>query len=260
MTQLIKTHFTAIQCLGADAESFLDGQLTAALKPLANNEWTWAAHCDAKGRMHSLLIVIKLSSSEFLMLATDDNAEHAKSALAKFAVFSKVELSLTDLDIVADTHSPSKVSKQVRDDNQRMMLSFTDGIELQIGQSIDASDGNFKDLFVQSGMPWFDAELTSTIIPQYIDLDLNGGVAFNKGCYQGQEVVARLHFKGSVKKARALANCDDEKLFDADGRKRAALLTSARPQSLYLLDKRCDALYDHNKNRVELTVLSPERD
>jgi folate-binding protein YgfZ len=73
---------------------------------------------------------------------------------------------------------------------------------------------------IQAGLPWIEARTQDLFIPQTLNLELIGGVSFTKGCYPGQEIVARSHYRGTVKKRMALGrlvpNCDDAPLPGSD--------------------------------------------
>lgn len=260
-----------ITCTGPDATSFLEGQITCKVADLAPNQWRWAAHCNAKGRMHSLLQVVRLSDELIYLVATADNAEYACAQLAKYAVFSKVTLVVSELSTIGligyDTAQPGDVSQYgdglcLAMDNHCALLINAQQAQL----AVDTDDRLWQQAWIESGMPWFNDSLQGELIPQYIDLDLLNGIAFNKGCYQGQEVIARLHFKGKSKKVRALSSAKSSKLVDNEGRKRSILLNIGNKESdrgspsLYLLDGReHDQLLDEDGTPANLTIISPIR-
>jgi folate-binding protein YgfZ len=66
------------------------------------------------------------------------------------------------------------------------------------------STAQWDSLDVQTGLPWIEASTQDLFIPQTLNLDLIGGVSFTKGCYPGQEIVARSHYRGTVKKRMGL--------------------------------------------------------
>ncbi|MDD1641600.1 MAG: tRNA-modifying protein YgfZ, partial [Methylococcaceae bacterium] len=63
-------------------------------------------------------------------------------------------------------------------------------------------------LDILAGMPWLTTETSEEFIPQMLNLDILGGISFNKGCYTGQEIVARTHYLGKTKRTMFLAECD----------------------------------------------------
>ncbi len=250
----------AIICEGPDATSFLEGQVTAKVSDLQPNQWRWAAHCNAKGRMHSLLQIVRFKDDLVWLIATEQNAEYAMAQLAKYAVFSKLTMSLAEQPFygVIDCNDLTPGTVQSGDHTELHLTASTMLTTDENAANCNATQ--WHQAWVSSGMPWMTEALVGELIPQYIDLDLIGGIAFNKGCYQGQEVIARLHFKGKSKKVRALAPCQEPKLVDDQGRKRAILLSAGSP-SLYLVDERNHTqLFTEDNQPVDLQILSPIRD
>lgn len=92
---------------------------------------------------------------------------------------------------------------------EKLQLSWTTG---------EASSWDCQD--IQAGLPWIESHTQDLFIPQTLNLELIGGVSFTKGCYPGQEIVARSHYRGTVKKRMALGKlvpiCDPAPLPGAD--------------------------------------------
>jgi folate-binding protein YgfZ len=73
-----------------------------------------------------------------------------------------------------------------------------------------ASDEEWRFLDITAGFPWFEAEQSELYIPQMLNIDGLGGVSFNKGCYTGQEIIARTHYLGAAKRHLYIAECAEE--------------------------------------------------
>ena len=101
MSQFISlTQYQLIEAHGADAEKYLQGQLTTDVVQLASGATTLTAHCDPKGKMNAIYRLFKVSSEQFFFLIKKDLLPSGLDALKKYAVFSKVSFDLRDWQII----------------------------------------------------------------------------------------------------------------------------------------------------------------
>lgn len=198
-----------IRAKGADAEKFLQGQLSADVAALAPGEWSWAAHCNPKGRMISNFIVWREEKDNFLLRLRANLSDIAMAALKKYAVFSKVELSIDDsLQAVAafgGAPAPSDSLAQIRI-SAAAVEHWMKQNDSELSPIVDARQWPLH--LLQSGLIELEADQSEQFLPQELRLEAIGGVSFKKGCYNGQEVVARLHYRGQLKKGLYRAECD----------------------------------------------------
>lgn len=156
---------TMIVCIsGPDAKKFLQGQLTCDLEKIKEHEWQLGAHCNPKGRVISLFHITLYKDSYYLRLPYD-MANIAIDALKKYAVFFKVKM-----DIAADT----------------------DALKL-------SDDASYKINNIQKGIPGVYKTTTGKYLPHELNMHQFGGISLDKGCYTGQEIIARMHFLGKLK-------------------------------------------------------------
>jgi len=167
--------FTAFSLNGVDAQKFLQGQVTVHVKRLALNESRYTAICDLKGRIHFGLWIKKLNTESFELVTTHDQAEEFAKHIKKFGAFSK--LKLEEIGSVFPT---------------------IHGIQTEFSS-------NETDIFtwqieaIKSGQAWISKTTEHLFQPQELRLHQRDGVHFDKGCYLGQEIVARLWFKAKPK-------------------------------------------------------------
>jgi folate-binding protein YgfZ len=101
----------------------------------------------------------------------------------------------------------------------------------------EAGPGMWEWLDIRAGIPWITPATQEAFVPQMVNLDLIGGVSFSKGCYPGQEIVARAHYRGQVKQRTYLAHIETEstpepgdKLYSADmGEQSSGTIVNAAP-------------------------------
>lgn len=167
--------FTAFSLNGVDAQKFLQGQVTVHVERLALNESRYTAICDLKGRIHFGLWIKKLNKESFELVTTHDQAEEFAKHIKKFGAFSKMKLE--EIGSVFPTIHGIKTD---------FSSNETDIYTWQIEA-------------IKSGQAWISKTTEHLFQPQELRLHQRDGVHFDKGCYLGQEIVARLWFKAKPK-------------------------------------------------------------
>jgi len=229
----------AVAISGPDSQKFLQGQLTCDLVALPDNHSTLGSHCNPKGRMISAFSALKLSHDEFIFRLPRDLATVAREALAKYAVFFKTALTdlgeefrwlglqgkdageraaqLLGLESLAagelrpfDLNGERAIAQALND--RQVAILVPNGQAKFLWQQLDAeadaaSYDRWQQLQIAAGIPQLHAATSEMFIPQMANLHLLGGVSFKKGCYTGQEIVARMQFRGSAKKRMYRARC-----------------------------------------------------
>ncbi|MCX7122339.1 MAG: hypothetical protein NTV32_01445 [Gammaproteobacteria bacterium] len=181
-----------ISVTGPDARKFLQGQLTCDMSLLSEAHPLRGAHCNLKGRVEAIY-VISIQDEVIALQTPDDVAEHALKHLQPYARFSKVQL---DFSLTGD----------------------------QMDESTRIAE-------IQSGIARLHPDTVGRFLPQELGLIALGAVNFKKGCYLGQEIVARLHYLGKLKKELVYQhlNGKEEGLERVDScREHALILVNAR--------------------------------
>lgn len=270
------TQQTLISLNGPDAEKFLQGQLTCDLNKLSTEQSLLGANCTHKGMVLSVSRLFKRAEGDLLMRLPLAAAEPALANLKKFAVFSKVAITLADeqwtgLGLMGESAPelltqlgitpPAQVNQQrLHDDlilvrvagtqprfelwcpqSQAEQLWLTLAASAQIGnsQAWQVAD-------IEAGLVQLGPESLDTYIPQMLNLQAVDGIGFSKGCYTGQEVVARLQFRGKLKKLLYAATLSSDSLSSAviapgallyasNGRSVGRVLCSVKQQQRILL-------------------------
>lgn len=229
----------AISAEGPDSQKFLQGQLTCDLVTLPDNHSILGAHCNPKGRMISAFSALKLSHSEIILRLPRDLAPIARDALAKYAVFFKTEqrdigeqfrwlglqgrnaparaaelLGLDDLTEgelrIFDCGGERAIAQAVSDQQVALLVPAAESANLWRRLAAEADPAGYchwLQLQITAGIPQLHAETSEMFIPQMANLHLLDGVSFKKGCYTGQEVVARMQYRGAAKRRLYRARC-----------------------------------------------------
>lgn len=220
-----------LRIAGEDAVNFLHGQLSNDISGMGQQEARLAAYCNPKGRMLGSLVLWHETSepgSPLLALVKADAVEPMLKRLRMFVLRSKVSFEQTSLAVygVSTVSAPKPVwsiqhhesftliaAPVSSNQSARQWLvaeadSDISGLTTENGSALvprDAQAWHAQD--IEAGLGWVEQGNVELFIPQSMNYDLNGGVSFTKGCYPGQEVVARAHFRGAVKRRGVPANC-----------------------------------------------------
>lgn len=216
------SHMGLIKVVGEQGRSFIHGQVTTDISSLAANQWRWGAHCDPKGKMLASFRTFAIQEALF-MLMPRDVIEVDLPQLQKYAVFSKATLSnasaeWTLLGVAGEQANQfvgehfGEVTQELTLVDQGAILKDADRFILvltpeaaatlvaQSQQSVfDASA--WQALEISAGYPNIAASHASQYVPQMCNLQAVNGISFNKGCYMGQETIARMKYRGGNKRA-----------------------------------------------------------
>lgn len=195
---------------GADALAFLQSQLTNDVAALAVGAWQWQGYCSAKGRLQATFALIRTGEHAFAAVVHHSVAPALAKRLTMFRLRAKLTIDLGTL-IVATLHlAPPETANATL---ATIDLSYSRWITLAapVAAASEAASADVAQAFMQRwnliGIEAMQPEVTAAtaemFVPQMIDWDHvqpGGGVSFSKGCYPGQEVVARAHYRGAVKR------------------------------------------------------------
>ncbi len=192
---------------GGDAESFLQAQLSNNINELDNSSIQLNAYCQHQGKMIALFWVMR-SNDDFLLSFPLDLLEIIKSRLQMFVIMS---------DVTIDDVTDDYLQIGVIDENQNNAFTINDKLSLIIANPSELSkfkviSNDFWDkACIDSSLPEIYLLTSEKLVPQMLNLDINEiGVNFSKGCFPGQEVVARLHYLGVAKRRLFAFESDSE--------------------------------------------------
>ena len=234
------SRFALLKISGTDAGGFLQGQLSNdvnALDVKSNGapvvtdavdigRWQLSGYCNPKGRLLALFYLFKQGDDYFALL-DQDLLEPIAKRLTMFVMRSKVTIThmaeaafagalsvesaaqWSGLVLGTPKHGDviSSGSKSLLAVNKRFLVVMHGGGPTA-RQELSASDLNWRRADIDEGLPWVNAATSERFIPQMLNLDLVGGISFKKGCYTGQEIVARMHYLGNLKQRMFLAGVE----------------------------------------------------
>jgi len=218
-------HLGVLRVAGEDASRFLQGQLTQDFALLRADEARLAAYCTPKGRMQASFIGVRRGDAEVLLVMSRDLLEATRKRLSMFVLRAKARLTdaSAEFDLYGlagaaalavapdgapwsrvDAGAATVVRLYPADGQPRSLWLAPAGTPVPAGPALDPALWQWGE--VRSGVATVTAPLAEALVPQMLNYESVGGVNFKKGCYPGQEVVARSQFRGTLKRRAYLAH------------------------------------------------------
>jgi len=193
--------FGVLAFRGPDAAHFLNGQLSANIEKLASGQSTLAGLHNPQGRVLALLALVRTAPEEILAALPAELLPDVAQRLRKFVLRAKVRVDDESAALrvlgVASAGSLPTGSAALGWGTRRLLLvpvaQLGDFALANSAASWDAAD-------IREGLPQVYAATRESFVAQMLNLDLLEAIAFDKGCYTGQEVIARAHYRGRVKR------------------------------------------------------------
>lgn len=192
------SNLSAIRFSGADAGSFLHNQLSADVNGLSSGDATFACYCEPRGRVLALMLVQRLNA-EFNVILSAALAEAVAERLKIYRLRAKVDIAAMHGHAVLGLNADEETSAPavaLPGGQRRLVL----GAESEPASKDDALQEAWKFADLKSGICWLGEETSGEFLPQMLGFEELGAVNYRKGCYPGQEIVARTHYLGKVKR------------------------------------------------------------
>jgi hypothetical protein len=247
---------------GEDAQSFLQGQVSCDVGAPDNS--TYGSYCTPKGRILATFLLWRAGQIFFMQLPASLR-EPIQKRISMFILRAKVkptDASDAFARLGLAGHEAAEAIKNVFGDvpaaphdvthlqEATLIRLSADRFEIVVPaekappirdalkqRAEEAEPGSWEWLDIRAGIPWITPATQEAFVPQMVNLDLIGGVSFAKGCYPGQEIVARMHYRGQVKQRTHLVHIATrtapeagDKLYGADmGGQSSGTIVNAAP-------------------------------
>ena len=210
-----------IKCSGDDAENFLNTQFTNDIKNLNASQPQLSGYCSPKGRLMSVFYIFQLDGVYYIY-TTLDTKNILLAKLNMYKMMSKVDFEVLDNILIGISNAPAKNNPyDTKELEEKNAIKYKNSIIFKLENNkiiVSAHLENLKDLIntdeinilgykswdyldIENLVPFISEIHIESFTPQMISLDNLNGVSFTKGCYPGQEIVARTHYLGASKKA-----------------------------------------------------------
>ena len=195
-----------IKIHGIDSKKFLQGQLTVNMESITHDQNFLCAHCNASGRVISLFYIFIFHDNYYLLLPRT-MIKTTISALEKYVIFFKTKL-MDASDEMWAVGSQDENIKLISNEYVTISIPLNSSRTIIAGMHNDIQPllnpplKSFNDwhlLDIESNIPHIYPETCLKFLPHDLNLDQLNALDFNKGCYTGQEIIARMHYRGKLK-------------------------------------------------------------
>lgn len=211
--------FALLRASGEDAQNFLQSQLSSDIRLISSQSAQYSTYSNAKGRMQGSFL-IWLYQGDYYLLLKADIADRVRQRLSMFILRSKVKLERVDagwglVGLISDEalsdHDATGLKVSATEREVRIQLDATSALLLfespqpadlaRLAAQMRLADEAFWTLRdIRAGIGWVSAATYEAFVPQMANMEVIGAISFQKGCYPGQEIVARTQYLGKVKR------------------------------------------------------------
>jgi tRNA-modifying protein YgfZ len=205
--KIILKERSLLKISGFDAEIFLQNQLSNDISKLDSSKIQLNAYCQHQGKIIGLFWVMRYESS-FLLSFPKDLEDIIKSRLQMFVIMADVII-----EDISETHNQIGLIDEKEDGSYSIneKLSLIIDTRHKFNEIKNNENNQWIKACIDSFLPEISLTISEKLVPQMLNLDIDEfGVNFSKGCYPGQEVVARLHYLGSAKRRLFSFKADQE--------------------------------------------------
>jgi len=233
-TEVCEIASQALLCFtGPDARTFLQGQLTCDVDTLTPEKSTYGSYCTPKGRILATFLLWRTGDDYFMQLPAllrdavqkrlsmyvlrskvkiaDASNEWVRLGLAgkSAATYVRMAGGTAPSEVHGVTHTNDVTAIRLPGERFEVLVPAARAtpIKTMLANQAEVADPQHWDwLDIRSGIPVVGPTTQEEFVPQMANLDLIGGISFTKGCYPGQEIVARMHYRGTLKQRMYLAS------------------------------------------------------
>jgi len=199
---------------GRDGAAFAQAQFMNDVAALEPGQWQWSGWLTPKGRVIALFALLKRSDEALWLVLPDADAAAIAAALARFVFRSKVRIQVRE-----DLHASGRFAAPGSASGANFTGDEEAGVEIDVGSATgprtlrigresapldEAGAARWQALDLEHGLPRLSASQVEHWTPQQLSLDRLRAFSVKKGCYPGQEIVARTHFLGQAKRGLVL--------------------------------------------------------
>lgn len=208
------TDHGVITLTGEESKTYLMGQITADISQLTDDQHCLTAHCDAKGKMWSISWVLR-QNDEYFLINSEHEHQASLQALQKYGVFAKTQISDANqawcIFAIGGTTSNTFIKQHTLpaislngslEGNHLLLLNHQQAQQLIIEHKDHLyQPEQWQKTKIIAGVPHLDERSINQYVPQMLNLQALAAISFTKGCYTGQEMVARMKYLGKNKRA-----------------------------------------------------------
>ncbi len=202
-----------LELVGPDAVAFAHAQFSSNVRALANGYWQWSAWLSPQGRVRGLFHLLRDNDEHLRLLIRGGDACELAEALRRFVLRAKVEMRRVEGVKLRGSFDTATVSESIDSSDDAFKLGYASGTTLLampgenarwliVDENADKSEmpadavNRWRLADIHAGLPSLAPALQDRLLPSWLGLNRLGAISVDKGCYPGQEIVSRMHFKG----------------------------------------------------------------
>lgn len=208
-----------LEIIGSEAIAFAHAQFASDVRALAGGHWQWSAWLSAQGRVRAFFRLVRINEERLLLILQGGAAETLRAGLAPFVFRAKVQMHVIELrhatgferlaDVIESLGTvPGATDVVVTGGRIGMAVPGPEPRWYVLAESQPAAAGDgspaalnrWSAADIAAGIVEVNTAQSDRFLPTWLGLDQLGAISVGKGCYPGQEIVARLHFKGGNKR------------------------------------------------------------
>jgi folate-binding protein YgfZ len=186
-----------LEMSGADVMNFAHAQFSSDVRSLGDGQWQWSAWLSPQGRVRAFFQLLRDNEQHLRVLLRGGDAQTLRDELSRYVLRAKVALRASDARVCA-SGLPAEQALELPGSPPRWLV---------VADAADAADESpearerWRLADIRAGLPVLAETLSDQLLPQWLGLVRLGTVSVAKGCYPGQEIMSRLHFKGGNKRS-----------------------------------------------------------
>ena len=189
-------HAETLLIEGPDALAFAHAQFSSDVRPLAIGAWQFSAWLNAQGRVRALFHLARLDEQRLLLLVRGGEATALGDALRRYVFRSRLTITASPWRALSTAAALPLHEARIAPEG----VAIGCGTHALLISAEGEGDTAWRHAQLQLGWPWLPASALETLLPPALSLHRLNAVAIDKGCYPGQEIVARLHWRGGHKR------------------------------------------------------------
>ena len=237
--RLIKLdNLTSLHVTGNDASKFLHAQFTNDLANLPVYCWQYSGYCTPKGRLLAFMTIARIAENDYFLIFPAEISEKILPRLRMFVMRDDVKITPQEdhkvimgivgsvAPLIRPDHLIENETGKIIKEGDSFLLTINDGggenterymyisddVKIKSLPQFSTDRNAWTLLDIETGIPSILASTQEAFVPQMVNLDLIGAVNFKKGCYPGQEIVARVHYLGKIKQRMFVVSSEQKAL------------------------------------------------
>lgn len=198
--------FDLVACEGVDAEVFLQSQLSNDVRLLAETNGQWTALISPQGRVQSVMLLARQSADRFVLAVPHRRGAAVVDYLRRFLLRRKAKLAVDPAVRLLASNQEQSINGA-----QRLQMTMPDGRCVYLADASVAANPatiTWQLADLRAGVPWLPEAAVDRHLAHALQLDCLPAISLKKGCYPGQEIVARTHYLGRSKRFLGLMSAD----------------------------------------------------